>query len=121
MWGSGCPHCSTTASDNDAIYIWRAVGQSFNGHPVYKIGITSSRLGDQRIEQVAKATGFDAEIVVMVQVENARHVEEELHTLGHDPQYVGHDGATEFRALSDDDLSLALDFVRDGAAQFEAA
>jgi hypothetical protein len=97
---------------NDVIYIWQAVGQYFNGNPVYKIGVTSERLGVQRIRQVSKSSGFDFEIICREKVKvAATTLEKKLHILGEDPQYVGIDGMTEFRALSDSALYAAISII----------
>lgn len=99
-------------SDNDAIYIWRAVGQHYNGHPVYKIGVTSARLGTHRIEQVARAGGFEFELICCEPVQcKATDLERKLHILGEDPKFVGFDGCTEFRALSDSALYAAISMI----------
>ena len=50
-----CAHMDfNPSSDDDAVYIWRAVDQSFNGYPVYKFGTTSARLDRRRISEVAR-------------------------------------------------------------------
>jgi hypothetical protein len=109
-----CEHmvAGYTAGDNDAIYIWRAVGHRHNGKDVYKIGVTSTRLGDQRIQTVANVIDTEADIVILKAVEGrATDVERELHKVGDDPQYVGMDGATEFRAMDEDELAQAVALV----------
>ena len=99
-------------SDNDAIYIWRAVGQFYNGNPVYKIGVTSARLGTARIEQVAKESGFEFDLICCEPVQcKAHELERKLHVLGEDPQFTGFNGATEFRALSDSALYAAVSLI----------
>lgn len=99
-------------SDDDAIYIWRAVGQYFNGEAVYKIGVTSARLGKTRIERVAKGARFDFEVICCTPVVcKASSLEKRLLVLGDDPCFIGIDGATEFRALSDSALWLALGII----------
>lgn len=101
-----------TSSDNDAVYIWRAVGQYFNGNPVYKIGVTSVRLGTRRVEQVAKDAGFEFDLICCEPVQcKATELERKLHILGEDPQFSGFDGATEFRALSDSALYVAVSMI----------
>lgn len=98
--------------DNDTIYIWRAVGQYFNGEPVYKIGVTSARLGDLRIKHVANGVGFEFVLICHVKVRcRATEIEKRLHLLGYDPEYVGFDGATEFRAMDDATLWVALGLI----------
>ena len=99
-------------SDNDAIYIWRAAGEYFNGHPVYKIGVTSARLGTVRIEQVAKDSGFEFDLICCEPVAcKATELERKLHILGESPGYTGFDGCTEFRALSDSALYTAVTLI----------
>jgi hypothetical protein len=99
-------------TDNNAVYIWRAKGQFFNGNPVYKIGVTSTRLGTLRIEQVAKAAGFEFSIVCCESVKcKANDLEKKLHLLGESPVYDGFNGYTEFRALSDSALYAAISII----------
>jgi len=98
--------------DNDTIYIWRAVGQFFNGNPVYKIGVTSHRLGMIRIKQVATEAEFDYELICCEKVVGkATNVERKLHLLGEDPKYTDLNGKTEFRALTDSALYAAISIV----------
>ena len=109
-----CSHMvdGTSASDNDAIYIWRAVGMRFNGEKVYKIGVTSARLGRRRIKQVTKASGIKCEMVVLQQVQGkATDLEKQLLVLGTDPEYTGFGGCTEFRALSLSALETAIALI----------
>ena len=109
-----CSHMvdGTTVSDNDAIYIWRAVGMRFNGEKVYKIGVTSARLGRRRIKQVARESGIKCEMVVLQQVQGkATDLEKQLLVLGTDPEYTGFNGASEFRALSLSALETAIALI----------
>src|SRR5574343_589881 len=100
------------SSNNDTIYIWRAVGQHYNGHPVYKIGVTSARLGVRRIEEVARDSGFEFDLICCEPVAcKATELERKLHLLGEDPQFTGFNGATEFRALSDSALYAAISMI----------
>lgn len=100
-------------SDNDTIYIWRALGQYFNGDPVYKIGVTSSRLGHDRINQVAKGSGFEFELVCSEKVAGkASMIETKLLCLGANPQYTGFNGASEFRSLSPSALDAAIQIIQ---------
>lgn len=99
-------------SDNDTIYIWRAVGQHYNGNPVYKIGVTSARLGTFRVERVARLGGFEFDLICCEPVQGkADELERKLHILGEDPKFVGFDGCTEFRALSDSALYVAISMI----------
>lgn len=101
-------------TDDDVIYIWLAVGQVFNGNPVYKIGVTSSRLGTIRIEQVAKSLGVKFITVCQrVVVSKASDIEKVLHGMGESPMYVGFNGASEFRSMSDTVLCEAIAIINE--------
>jgi hypothetical protein len=101
-----------TATDNDAVYIWKAIGEYFNGKPVYKIGITSHRLNDRRISQGAAAMGLEYELLILEKVKGkASYIECKLLSMGDDPKYIG-SGATEFRALDSNELIQAMDLIK---------
>lgn len=97
----------------DVVYVWRVVGKVFNGNPVYKIGLTSSNQGDTRIKRVAREAGFEFEILFFENVGegNAYRVERMLKRIGEHPGYEGIDGATEFRALSNQQLEVVLEIL----------
>lgn len=100
------------SADNNAIYIWRAVGQYFNGEPVYKVGVTSARLGHRRVDACAKSSGFEYTIICCEPVRcKATDLEKRLLLLGCDPGYCDIDGATEFRAMSDAVVWVALGLI----------
>jgi hypothetical protein len=109
-----CNHMDfNPSSDEDAIYIWRAIGHLFNGLQVYKFGTTSARLEDRRISEVARFAGMEVDIVILTTVTiPARELESKLLELGINPQYKGFNGASEFRALTDAELEVALHHVR---------
>lgn len=103
-----CAHMELgyTASDDDAIYLWRADGLFFDGVQVYKIGRTSSRLGRQRIDQVSKAQKLSAEIILLAKTEGkAKDLERKLLEFGEPVPFLTGDGATEFRALTERELA----------------
>lgn len=108
-----CAHMEREGpTDNDAIYIWEATNQKYNGKPVYKVGATSFRLGTQRIKQVAKQAGFNPELVTLEKVScPATSIERQILKLGDDPKFCDHDGATEFRAFNERELNLALQII----------
>jgi hypothetical protein len=73
---------------------------------VYEIGITSSRLGEWRIHDVARKGGLKADIKILVNIDNARIIESRLHAKY--PKVTNmniSDGKTEFRILSDNELA----------------
>lgn len=110
--GSGCPKCKLP-SDNDAIYVWKAIGQFYNGVQLYKIGATSSRLADKRIKLVAKKIKMEFEIITLRSVPgSAQYLESKLLNFGLDPEFIGFDGATEFRALTDEVLTEIIQTIQ---------
>jgi hypothetical protein len=104
-------------SDDDVIYIWRALGETYRGEQLYKIGVTSERLGDIRISQVASAQHMTPQIIAIQNVEGrASTLEKALLELGEDPKFSpGTDGYSEFRALSDSELVQALNLISETA------
>ncbi len=105
--GRGCSNCKSTR-DNNVIYIWRAIGELYDDKPLYKIGVTSSRLRKNRIIQVAGKLGWDYEIVLYEKVFcEASELEKKIHELGTNPKLVGFDGATELRAFNGIELQKA--------------
>lgn len=104
---------SDTSSDADVIYMWKAIGCFYNGEQVYKIGVTSSGVGDKRISQVMKSSGFDAEMIFMhnVGLRNAYKIETMLLKQGVNPKFSKFDGSTEFRAMSDHEVRIAKALV----------
>jgi hypothetical protein len=109
-----CSHMDfNPSSDSDAVYIWKAIGHVFNGLQVYKFGTTSARLEDRRISEVARFAGMDFDIVILIKVTvHASELESKLLQLGTNPQYKGFNGASEFRALTDDELEAAIEVIR---------
>ena len=94
------------------IYLWRAVGQVFDGLNVYKFGVTSARLDDRRIVEVARFAKFEFEVILLVNIKGAASVlESELLKLGASPGFIGFNGASEFRALTDSELQTAKSLI----------
>lgn len=100
-------------SDYDVVYIWRAKDQFFNGDPLYKIGVTSARLGVCRIRRVARAARFTPVLIgYSPQPEDANQTESLILRIGADPLFEGFEGCTEFRAMSDEMLWAAMGALR---------
>jgi len=108
-----CSHMEfNPSSDGDVVYIWRAVGQYYNKLSVYKFGSTSARLDDKRISEVARKANMDFEIVVLAKVNlQASEIETQLLKLGENPKYSGFNGSSEFRALTDEELRIAIELI----------
>ncbi|AUR95685.1 hypothetical protein NVP1210O_63 [Vibrio phage 1.210.O._10N.222.52.C2] len=102
-------------SDLNVIYMWEAVGFKHNKKQVYKVGVTSKRLGDERVYICASRSGCDVDGLVMAECESATNVESELLKIGDNPKYIGHDGASEFRAMSDTEYSNAYKVIYENA------
>ena len=85
----------------------------FNGLQVYKFGTTSARLEDRRISEVARFAAMDFDIVILTKVSvHASELEFQLLQIGTNPQYKGFNGASEFRALTDDELETAIELIK---------
>lgn len=102
-----------SVSDKDVIYIWEAVNESYNGKRVFKIGVTSSRLGEQRIQEVAKKAGMEVRIILMRWLGRwyVPDLERYLLTFGENPKLDIKDGRTEFRALTEEELQVIIKII----------
>ena len=99
-------------TDNNAIYIWAAIGQTYNLDQVYKIGVTSARLGTERIKRCASAYGVEFEILTCTAVDcKATDLEKQLLVLGDNPGFTGFDGATEMRSMNKSQLDAATKLI----------
>jgi hypothetical protein len=100
----------------NVVYIWEAIGATFNGEKVYKIGISRTSFGSARVEMVSKKSGFGCNLIAFVEIgEHAKQIENAILKMGYNPKFYGFDGCTEFRALSDDQLEKALTIIREAA------
>jgi hypothetical protein len=109
--GRGCPNCKSKR-DNNVIYIWQALKEFYDSKPLYKIGVTSARLKKNRILQVVNKLGWEYKIILIQNVTcEARELERKLHTIGTNPNLIGFDGATEFRAFNKNELQKAIDVI----------
>jgi len=104
---------SLRSADEDAFYMKRATGEVFNGLPVYKVGITSARLGDARIKSQCRKSRMKHQLVIPStrMIGCARDVELFALGLGVDPKYLPFDGSTEYRAFTEDEVQQIKDMV----------
>jgi len=102
-----CAHMEyNSASDNDAVYIWKAEGE-----PFYKIGVTSQRLGEIRINLVAKEAHMSPEWIRIFPVakSTAPVVEKQMLAHGKPVNFNrAFDGSTEFRELTPAELERVV-------------
>lgn len=107
-----CSHMIDDLNSCNTLYVWRLVGCSFEGNPVYKIGVTSSWKGDSRIVSMSQKNATPFDIILMIKLKkNVYDVEKELLMIGEPPdidEFKVMDGFTELRALSDDQLDELL-------------
>lgn len=100
--GRGCPKCTEYGTNNDAIYIWKALDHQYEGEQVYKVGITSARLSTQRIKHVSQKSKIKFELLILSEVDvPATDLERILLNVGANPQYEGFVGSTEFGRVLD--------------------
>jgi hypothetical protein len=99
--GHGCPKCSNSTTDNDAIYIWKDILSN------HKIGISSFRLGEKRIHGCASIRNTKASNIRIIKCDNAMEHETLLltiYTVKTYGQETG-EGHTEFRTLTPEEVS----------------
>lgn len=107
-----CAHMEKlpSATDADVIYIWRVLE-----HPdIYKIGITSKRCGESRIDlcQYNNKGIFTPQIIIMQECRWAKQAEQHLHAKFTDcPDIGAKDGSKEFRRLTSKQLVYAINYL----------
>jgi hypothetical protein len=93
--------------DFDAVYIWKVKDED----DVYKVGVTSYRLKDKRINWVSNASGYEVEGYILKQFDNACEIETQLLSLGDALHDADFNGATEFRRFTADDLVKCFELL----------
>lgn len=97
-------------SDSDTVYFLKS-DQKFEGLPVYKFGVTSFRLGDVRRKHLEGRSGFVLETLFFEKRLNAVELEQRLLQLGVCPYNERFEGYTEYRALSDLEVNMAMNML----------
>lgn len=120
--GRGCPACSERACDNDIFYLWTAIDQRLvdlqPGEHLIKYGVTSERLKDQRVREVASSWGARPNVIAYVKtLATAVIAEKSAAGIGKPltPEYSGLDGWTEFRIVDEAELSQLLLIAEESA------
>lgn len=86
-------------TSGDVFYIWRVAGCEWMGQPVYKFGITSNRMGIERIKSCASRNRIKAVDIQLFSADAAKAWEQLFHsTFTVVPDLGFNDGKTEFRA-----------------------
>ena len=100
-----------TYNTRDVVYLWFAEGD------IFKVGITSENLGDERIHHVARDSGFTPEIIMLENVGTvrAKKIESQILRIGKRVSFIrSFPGSSEFRHFSSDDLNKAIELILAG-------
>ena len=98
-------------SDNDAIYFAKINDVWHNNKQVYKVGVTSERRGNERVNELKQAWSWKRGIEVIffaTTKKNASDLEGQLLSIGEVADVGKFDGSTEYRALSETDLAKVI-------------
>lgn len=101
-------------SDNDAIYFAKIIDLLHNNKQVYKVGVTSERRGNERVNELKKAWAWKSGIEVIFFAKtkrNASYLESQLLSIGEVADVGKFDGSTEYRALSEADLAKVIEIA----------
>ena len=103
-----CAHMKKSSADNDCVYLWKPKTLAF-----YKVGVTSTRLGNLRMNQVARAMGWEPELIIQTSVKKrATEIELEIKQLGIPVSFsTRFNGSSEFRWLSDNEVAQAVGII----------
>jgi len=104
-----CGHMeSNLRSDGDVLYVWQVKGTN-----VYKIGVTSFRLGIQRIVEVSRKMGVEFKIILMKHLNNAFGLETSLlNVLDSVELSCAFTGSREFREIEPHQMYEIKQIVR---------
>jgi hypothetical protein len=98
-------------AERDCVYLWLVKDEP----GLYKFGITSHKMGEYRINQVAKEAKFSPQLVFLVKVgyENAKIIESRMKRLGtpykFSKKFYGH---SEFRYMTPDEVRQCVDLTK---------
>jgi hypothetical protein len=96
---------NTPECDNDVLYIWSVVEIP----NLYKVGITSSRLGIRRINYSCRKGSVKADKIWLFYVDDAKTLEKEILSLGESYTFdKPFSGSTEFRVFDEITLNFCL-------------
>ena len=108
--GEACSHMTKdrNQTDNDCLYVWQIEDTN-----IYKIGITSMKLGFERIQRVANKHNVKSVITALIKVDDAKKIEKELHEVYQATQdlIIEGDGFSEFKTLTRTELIEILDYL----------
>lgn len=105
-------HMERLNSDYDAVYIW---GYADGADLVCKIGVTSQRLGMERIKSVSQKSGLPCEFVILAKSDKALDAERALKEIGQHEPLSGFNGATEFRRFKRQEFMEAYGVIYEHA------
>jgi hypothetical protein len=106
---SGCPNCAENKTDNDILYLWRFRTKQLFGESIYKVGITSERLGTKRIREVAKNAGDVADLIEYCRVKDAKGIETKILKFGRRVDVsILRGGGSEVRQFTSSELQQVL-------------
>ena len=110
--GRGCTVCAERTSDNDVFYLWIAGSQDLvelrPGEYLLKYGVTSERLEDRRIKDIASAWKTTPIVLAMVKTfRSAPWAEQMAAKIGNrlTSDYSHLDGYSEFRIVNEIELA----------------
>lgn len=96
-------HMDSLNSDYDSVYIWLS-DRSVDGKLIAKVGVTSARLGIERIKSVSKKSGIRAVSAYLMEAKNALDIEREIKNKYPKAGLTGFNGCTEFISITEEEL-----------------
>lgn len=98
-------HMDSLNSDYDSVYIWVS-DRTENGKTIAKVGVTSKRLGFERIKSVSRKSGIRAVSVYMMETSTALDVERDIKRKYPQVGLSGFNGCTEFISITEEELKI---------------
>jgi len=96
-------HMESLNSDYDSVYIWVS-DKIEKGKCLAKVGVTSKRLGFERIKSVSRKSGIRVAAIYMMDTSRALDVEREIKSKYPKAGLTGFNGCTEFISITGKEL-----------------
>lgn len=96
-----CEHMIKPKGESNVVYMW---GGQVDGRVVVKVGVTSKRLGKNRLDFVIGKYSGPIDFVFALEAKNARKIEKSILSAGGVIDVGCFNGSTEFRSMTWDDV-----------------
>lgn len=96
-------HMTREKSDYDVVYLWVAE-EKIDGKNLVKVGVTSKRLGKERVSSVSRKSGINVKRLLEINTDKALEIEGSIKRENESAGLSGFNGCSEFMIIGDQEL-----------------